>query len=118
MGQLEIFFDHESSLLKRIKISFRFWEGVKPWQKLLNLSWIDWVARTPLATVRQELNARSLPFRLISYQDDSQGILLLKSPASIIILYDDTGTPNQLYLDFHSPNLMLSIVKSLNSFNF
>lgn len=50
--------------------------------------------------MEQCLDTNRLSFRSILYIDNSSGILVLKSPATIHLGYEASGTPLALVVDF------------------
>jgi len=118
VGWLEMIFHAEQQTLTRVRITFSHWDGLQSWQELLNIPWVDWAARTPRSTIEQLLDANRLPFRSILYTDDSSGILVLKSPATIHLGYEASGAPLALVVDFQERYQMLLDIRGLQGFHF
>lgn len=90
-GDLELFFDPASGLLRRAKVKFGFYEGIKPWHQALNLTWVDWLSRQSMDGLFSLLISAKIPFKRVAFRDQAAGLLVEKAPATLLVLFDADG---------------------------
>lgn len=91
VGSLEMLFGGPENTLQRATIKFSGWEGVQPWHRQLNLMWLDWLAPQPFDAVVAALKQQGMPFQMMKFRDGSLGILRVKSPATVMFVFDPGG---------------------------
>ncbi len=117
IGSLEMFFDHTQDTLQRVNIKFSIWEGIHSWQKVLNLTWLDWLSSQSFDSIFAALDRAEMPFRVIEFEDGCRGILRDQLPATVMLLFDTVGTLELLILDFRNPFGNLVLMRTLKSFH-
>lgn len=93
VGSLEMLFHEQQETLLRATVKFSLWEGVQPWQKRLNLMWLDGVASKPFDSVVAALAQAELPFQVLEFRDGGRGVLRVKLPATVMLMFDSGVAP-------------------------
>lgn len=114
---LELLFHEKANLLWQVRMKF-FSEPIqRSWAKPLQIPWADWLERQDFDAVKTAFLERGLPFRTIRYEDDCLGLLAVKLPATTLMLFDSDEVLDSLRLDFRHSHSLLTLMRSVESYN-
>lgn len=114
---LDVLFDEKTNRVSRVRLRFFPEPSKRAWAKPLQLQWADWLELQNYDAVKEAFMTKGLGFRSIRYTDDSMGLLVVKLPATFLILFNERGGIDSLYLDFRHSHSQLVLMRSVESFN-
>lgn len=117
VGALEMLFDDQREGLRRFVVKFHDWEGPQGWQKQSNLTWLDWLAPMSFDSIFKTVDQAEVPFQVIEFTDGSRGLLRVKLPATVMLVFDVVGTLYSLSVDFENPLRTLAAMQTVSSFH-
>lgn len=103
--------------LQRVNIEFSAWDDIQLWQKRLNLTWLDTLATQEFGAVFPALDQAGFRFQVLEFTDGSRGLLRVKLPATVMLVFDETGALDLLFMDFRNPFRELIPIKTVSSFH-